>query len=68
MKATPQPYHDLGNDQTKAFAFPGTIMSNRSPQVTPHLFNINDEFIWINSTKGRTKDCNNGLVSVSGNE
>ena len=49
---------DLLTDETKAYAFLGTIMPDGSPQVTPVWFNTNGEHILINSAKGRVKDEN----------
>ena len=54
----PHEYHDLLKDETKAFAFLGTVMPDGSPQVTPVWFNVDDEHILINSAKGRVKDKN----------
>ncbi len=58
MKAIPKPFQDLLKDETKAFAILGTIMANGSPQVTPVWFNIQGDYITINSAKGRQKDRN----------
>jgi PPOX class probable F420-dependent enzyme len=58
MTVIPQTFLDLFADETKAFAFLGTIMADGSPQVTPLWFNFKDGKIWINSAKGRTKDLN----------
>jgi PPOX class probable F420-dependent enzyme len=49
---------DLLADETKSFAFLGTIMPDGSPQVTPVWFNTDGEHILINSAKGRVKDRN----------
>jgi PPOX class probable F420-dependent enzyme len=49
---------DLIEDETRAYAFLGTIMPDGSPQVTPVWFNSDDEHILINSAKGRVKDKN----------
>jgi len=54
----PESYIDLIADETRAFAFLGTIMLDGSPQVTPLWFNVKEQMIWINSSKGRTKDRN----------
>jgi PPOX class probable F420-dependent enzyme len=58
MHSIPQQYEDLIADETRAFAFLATLMSDGSPQVTPLWFNVKDQMIWINSVKGRTKDHN----------
>jgi PPOX class probable F420-dependent enzyme len=49
---------DLLDDQTRAFAFLGTIMPDGSPQVTPVWFNTDGDEFLINSAKGRVKDQN----------
>jgi PPOX class probable F420-dependent enzyme len=51
-------YRDLFEDETRAFAFLGTIMHDGSPQVTPVWFNTDGENILINSARGRVKDRN----------
>lgn len=58
MKTIPEKYHDLLKDETRAFLFLATIMPDGSPQVTPIWFNHDDEYILINSAKGRVKDRN----------
>ncbi len=58
MKTIPEKYHDLLEDETRAFLFPATIMKDGSPQVTPVWFNHDDEHILINSASGRVKDRN----------
>jgi PPOX class probable F420-dependent enzyme len=58
MIIIPDSHKDLLNDETEAFAYLATIMSDGSPQLTPLWFNINGEFILINSAKGRVKDIN----------
>ncbi len=58
MKNFPQEYLDLLKDETKAFLFLATTMSDGSPQVTPIWFNADDEYILINTNEGRTKDRN----------
>lgn len=42
-------------DETKAFAFLATTMPDGSPQVTPVWFNMEGEYVLINTVKGRTK-------------
>ena len=54
----PEKYIDLLQDETKAFLFLATSMADGSPQVTPIWFNIEGEYILINSAQGRTKDRN----------
>jgi len=58
VKNFPQEYLDLLKDETKAFLFLATTMSDGSPQVTPIWFNADDEYILINTNEGRTKDRN----------
>jgi PPOX class probable F420-dependent enzyme len=58
VKNFPQEYLDLLKDETKAFLFLATTMSDGSPQVTPIWFNADDEHILINTNEGRTKDRN----------
>ena len=58
MKNIPEKFHDLLKDETKAFAFLGTIMPNGTPQVTPVWFNVGGDYILINSAQGRQKDRN----------
>ena len=58
MKTIDPSLLDLIRDETKAYAFLGTIMPDGSPQVTPVWFNSDGEHILINSAKGRVKDRN----------
>lgn len=58
MAKFPESHKDLLSDETKAFAFLATVMPNGSPQVTPVWFNVDGDFILVNSAKGRTKDRN----------
>jgi len=58
MKKFPPEYLDLLKDETKAFLFLATTMSDGSPQVTPIWFNTDDNHILINTNEGRTKDRN----------
>ncbi len=58
MKTIPETYHDLLKDETRAFLFLATTMPDGSPQVTPIWFNHDEEYILINSAKGRVKDRN----------
>ena len=54
----PESFLDLLKDDTKAFLYLGTVMSNGSPQVTPVWFNTDGEHILINTAEGRAKDRN----------
>jgi PPOX class probable F420-dependent enzyme len=58
MKAIPESHQDLLKDETKAFAYLATLIKDGSPQVTPIWFDIEGEYIRINSAKGRLKDKN----------
>ena len=58
MKDFPAEYHDLLKDETKAYLFLATIMSDGSPQVTPLWFNTDEDYILINTNEGRVKDRN----------
>jgi PPOX class probable F420-dependent enzyme len=58
MKIFPNEYLDLLQDETKAFLFLATTMADGSPQVTPIWFNVQDDFILINTNEGRVKDRN----------
>jgi PPOX class probable F420-dependent enzyme len=54
----PDSHADLLIDSTKAIAYLATIMKDGSPQVTPVWFNVEGDFICINSAEGRIKDRN----------
>ena len=58
MNSIPAEYLDLLKDETKAFLFLATTMPDGTPQVTPVWFNVEGEYILINSAKGRVKDKN----------
>lgn len=58
MKNFPSEYLDLLQDETKAFLFLATIMADGSPQVTPVWFNVDDDYILVNTNAGRVKDRN----------
>lgn len=58
MNTIPLDFHDLLKDETKSFAILGTLMPDGSPQVTPVWFNVEGEYILINTAKGRQKDRN----------
>ena len=58
MKGIPQSHQDLLKEETGAYAYLPTLMSDGSPQLTPVWFNTAGEFILINSAKGRVKDIN----------
>jgi PPOX class probable F420-dependent enzyme len=54
----PEQFLDLLKDETKAFLYLATIMSDGSPQVTPVWFSADGEYILINTAEGRIKDRN----------
>jgi PPOX class probable F420-dependent enzyme len=58
VDVVPQSQQDLLKDETKAFAFLGTLMADGSPQVTPIWFITDGAHILINSAEGRVKDRN----------
>jgi PPOX class probable F420-dependent enzyme len=58
MKEIPKSHQDLLKDETRAFAYLGTSMSDCTPQVTPVWFNTDGNYILINSVTGRIKDRN----------
>jgi PPOX class probable F420-dependent enzyme len=58
MNNFPESHLDLLEDETKAFAYLATIMDDGTPQLTPVWFNVDGEYILINSAKGRVKDLN----------
>jgi len=58
MNIIPEAHRDLLEDETRAFVYLATIMSDGSPQVTPVWFNTAGDKILINTAKGRVKDKN----------
>jgi PPOX class probable F420-dependent enzyme len=54
----PEEFLDLLKDETKAFLYLATVMSDGSPQVTPVWFSAAGEDILINTAEGRAKDRN----------
>jgi len=54
----PENFHDLFKDETKAYLFLATTMSDGTPQVTPVWFDIDEQYILINTNEGRVKDRN----------
>jgi len=58
MKNIPESHQDLLLDEIKAFVFLATLMKDGSPQVTPVWFNVDGDYILINSASGRVKDRN----------
>jgi PPOX class probable F420-dependent enzyme len=58
MQAFPESHLDLLKEETRAFAYLGTLMAGGAPQVTPVWFNTDGEHILINTAEGRVKERN----------
>jgi hypothetical protein len=58
MKNIPATHEDLLLDEKKAFAYLATTMKDGTPQVTPVWFNVEGDYVLINSASGRVKDKN----------
>lgn len=58
MTAVPEKFKDLLSDSARAFAYLATLMDDGTPQVTPVWFNMDGDFILVNSATGRVKDKN----------
>lgn len=58
LSTIPESHIDLLQDGVRAYAYLATVMGDGTPQVTPVWFNTNEDFILINSAKGRVKDRN----------
>ena len=58
MEKIPASHQDLLEDKKKAFAYLATLMKDGDPQVTPVWFNMEGDYIMINSAEGRVKDRN----------
>jgi PPOX class probable F420-dependent enzyme len=54
----PEAFHDLFSDNVLAIASLATTMEDGSPQVTPVWFDVEGDFIRINTARGRVKDRN----------
>jgi PPOX class probable F420-dependent enzyme len=54
----PEKFHDLLKPETKAFLFLATVNAKGIPQVTPVWFDIEGDYILINTNEGRIKDRN----------
>src|SRR3972149_5390276 len=54
----PDNFRDLFSKNSKAFLYLATIMPDGSPQVTPVWFDVESDFILINTNEGRIKDRN----------
>mgnify|MGYP002075548580 CR=1 FL=1 len=58
MKNIPASHEDLLSNEKRAFAYLATTMKNGTPQVTPVWFNVDGDYILINTASGRIKDKN----------
>ncbi len=58
MAWIPEDFQDLIKYETKAFGFLATLMKDGTPQLTPVWFSADDQYIYINSARGRVKDRN----------
>jgi PPOX class probable F420-dependent enzyme len=58
MKNVPETHQDLLTDEKKAFVYLATIMKDGSPQVTPIWFDVEGDYIRLNTAEGRLKDRN----------
>jgi PPOX class probable F420-dependent enzyme len=58
MKSIPEDYHDLLRDEVRAYAFLATTMPDGSPQVTPLWFDVEGDWLRINTARGRVKERN----------
>ncbi len=58
MAQIPDSHKDLLTDEARALAYLATLMPDGTPQLTPLWFNTKDEYIVVNSAKGRVKDLN----------
>lgn len=58
MQMIPESHRDLLAAETRAYAYLATLMPDGSPQLTPLWFEVDDQYVLINSAKGRVKDRN----------
>ncbi len=58
MNQIPESHRDLLMPEARAYAYLATLMSDGSPQLTPLWFDVEGEYILLNSAKGRVKDKN----------
>ncbi|MEW6566944.1 MAG: pyridoxamine 5'-phosphate oxidase family protein [Chloroflexota bacterium] len=58
MLKVPQSHQDWLSDAKRAFAYLATVMADGSPQVTPVWFDVDGDFLCINTARGRVKDHN----------
>ena len=58
MNLIPESHHDLLTKEARAYGYLATLMPDGAPQLTPLWFDVDGEYILINSAKGRIKDRN----------
>jgi PPOX class probable F420-dependent enzyme len=58
MQNIPSSHQDLLADEARAFVYLATSMRDGSPQCTPVWFNVEGDYILLNSARGRIKDRN----------
>lgn len=58
MQNIPDSHRDLLTDEKKAYAYLATITPGGAPQLTPVWFNVDGEYILVNTAKGRVKERN----------
>lgn len=58
MDWMPSSHQDLLRDDLPALAYLATVMPDGSPQVTPVWFDVEGDYLRINTARGRTKERN----------
>jgi PPOX class probable F420-dependent enzyme len=58
MQIIPESHRDLIAEKARAYAYLSTLMPDGSPQLTPIWFDVDGDYILINTAKGRIKDRN----------
>ncbi len=58
MNLIPESHRDLLLPETRAYAYLATLMPDGSPQLTPLWVDFDDNYVLLNSAKGRIKDKN----------
>jgi PPOX class probable F420-dependent enzyme len=58
MNLVPESHRDLLTEKARAFAYIATLMADGSPQLTPVWFDVDGDYILINTAAGRVKDKN----------
>jgi PPOX class probable F420-dependent enzyme len=54
----PEDFQDLLGEDSKALLYLATLMRDGSPQLTPIWFDVDGDFIRVNTNEGRVKDTN----------